>query len=82
LHAGQDIVDRAASAFLLPALYRRLAAGDEFGLHATPGRGRDDRLLDELGQRLAFAQDGLDFGPDLGLDTDGRKSGRAHATNV
>jgi antitoxin ParD1/3/4 len=34
----------------LPPLDRRLARSDELGLHATPSRGRDDRLLDELEQ--------------------------------
>ena len=67
------------AALLLPSLDRRLATGDELSLHATPGRGRDDRLLDELGQRLALAQDSLDFGPDLGLDANGRKRGGPHS---
>jgi hypothetical protein len=62
----------------LPPLDRRLARSDELGLHATPSRGRDDRLLDELGQRLALAQDSLDFCTDLGLDANGREGGGAH----
>ena len=67
---------------LLPSLDRRLATGDELGLNATPRRGCDDHLLDELRQRLALAQDSLNFGPDLGLDANGRKGGRAHFENV
>jgi len=73
LQAGHDLVDRAAAAFLLPTLYRRFAAVDELGLHATPSCGSNDRPLDELGQRLAFTQDGFYFGANLGLDAGGGK---------
>jgi transcription elongation GreA/GreB family factor len=59
-----------ATALSFPTLNRGLAAIDELGLRSTPGCGRDDCLLDELRQRLAFTQDCLDFGPNLGLDTD------------
>jgi hypothetical protein len=77
LQVGHDLVDRLPTAFLLPPLDLRFATGNELGLHTTPSRGRDDRLLDELGQRLAFTQDGLDFRTDLGLDANGI-GGRAH----
>ena len=79
LEVGHDRVDRMPAAFLLPTRDRHLATADELGLHATPSRGRDDRLLDELGQRLALAQDRLDFGPDRGLDANGGKGGGAHS---
>lgn len=82
LQVGHDLVDPLPAAFLLPALNRRLATSDELGLHAAPSGGRDDRLLDELGQRLAIAQDSLDFGTDLRLDADGWKGCRAHDPNV
>ena len=48
-------------------------SGDELGRHTSPGRGRDRRLLDELGQRLTLVQDSLDFANDLGLDANGEK---------
>lgn len=70
------------AAFLLPALNRSLATSDQLGLHAAPSCCRDDRLLDELGQRLALAQDSFDFGTDLGLDTDGWKGCRARELNA
>jgi len=50
LQVGHDLVDRLPTAFLLRPLDRRFATGNELGLHTTPSRGRDDRLLDELGQ--------------------------------
>ena len=82
LQVGHDLVDTLPAAFLLPALNRRLATRDELGLHAAPSCGRDDRFLNELGQSLAIAQDSLDFGTDLRLDTDGWKSCGAHDPNV
>ena len=59
----------------LPAFDCRFATGDELGLHTARSRGRDDGLPDELGQGLALAQDSLDLGTDLGLDTNGRRDG-------
>ena len=82
MQVGHDLVDRVPAAFLLPPLDCRLATDDELGLHAPPGSGRDDRLLDELRQRLALAQDSLDFGTDLGRDANGGKGGRGHSRSV
>jgi hypothetical protein len=63
-------------------LDRRLSTSDEFGLHATPGCSGDDRLFDELRERFTLTQDGLDLGPDFGLDSNGRKGRGAHGFNV
>lgn len=82
LQARHDLVDRTAATFLLPTSDGSLAANDEFGLRATPSRSPHNGLLDELRQRLALAQDGFDFGPNLRLDADRRKGGGAHARNV
>ncbi len=59
----------------LSAFNRRLATGDKLGLHTSLSRGRDDGLLDGLGQRLAIVQGCLNFRADCWLDTDGRKGG-------
>ena len=56
-----------------PTLYCCLAAIDELGLHATPRCSRNDRLLDELGQRLAVAQDGFRLRPEPLADADGER---------
>ena len=64
------------AALLLPPLYCCLAAIDELGLHATPGCSRGDRLLDELGRRLAVAQDGFDLGRTSGSTRMGKGGGR------
>ena len=82
LQVVHDIVDRVPATFVLPSRNRRFATSDELGLHTTPSCGRDDSLLDELGQRLALAQYRLDLGPDLGLDTNGGDGGRAHCESV
>lgn len=71
LQTVHDFVDRVPAAFALPALDGSLTAGDELGLRTTPGRGSDDCLLDELGQRFAITQHRLDFGSDPGLNADG-----------
>jgi len=67
---------------VFPTFDGSFAAIDELRLDTTPGSGRNDRLLDELGQRFALAQDGLDFGPDFRLDADWRECGRTHSDSV
>jgi len=67
---------------VFPTFDGSFAAIDELRLDTTPRSGRNDRHLDELGQRFALAQDGLDFGPDFGFDANGWEGGRAHPVNV
>jgi len=73
LQADHDLVDRCGRRLLLPTIDSRLARLTNSACNATPSCGRDDRLLDELGQRLAFAQDSLDFGPELRVRRGWRK---------
>ena len=82
LQVCHDLIDCMSAAYLLPSLDRGLAASNELGLHAASGSRGNDRLFDELGERLTLPQDGLDFGPNLWLNADGGEGRRTHSASV
>ena len=82
LQVCHDLIDRVPAADLLPSIYCGLATSNELGLNTAPGGSGNDRLFDELGERFALPQNGLDVGSNLWLNTDGRKGRRTHRVSV
>jgi hypothetical protein len=82
IHPPQHFLRRDPAVFTLGPLDGISGACEEGVLGTPPGDAIANARGDEIGEGLAFVEDGLGIASQRGLDTHGRESGGLHARNV